>query len=83
MGRYDENEMPDIAVKNDSTVSRRSVRIDVTHESNGFIFKLTVLNATNPVLHNSNPLAKGEAVSLNFGDTIVLGKTKFRFEKDA
>lgn len=83
VGRYDENEMPDIAVKNDSTVSRRSVRIDVTHESNGFIFKLTVLNATNPVLHNSNPLAKGEAVSLNFGDTIVLGKTKFRFEKDA
>ena len=44
--------------------------------------KLTVLKATNPVLHNETRLYDGESVSLNFGDVIVMGRTKFRFDKD-
>lgn len=63
-------------------MSRRSIEILVQQSDKGYTFKLTVLNATNPVLHNNKPLMKGESVSLNFGDTILLGKTKFRFEKD-
>lgn len=83
IGRYDESVMCDIAIKNDSSMSRRSVEIEVVKTDKGFTFKLTVLKATNPVLHNGNPLMAGESVSLNFGDNIVLGKTKFRFDKDA
>lgn len=82
IGRYDESDMSDISIKNDSSMSRRSIEIEVRRTEKGYMFKLTVLKATNPVLHNSNPLMPGESVSLNFGDSIVLGKTKFRFDKE-
>jgi hypothetical protein len=82
VGRYDESKNSDIAIKNDSAMSRRSIEIDVMHSDKGYAFKLTVLSATNPVLHNNNPLMPGESISLNFGDSIILGKTKFRFDKD-
>lgn len=82
IGRFDESELSDISIKNDSSISRRSIKIDVKQTVKGFMFKLTVLKATNPVYHNDSKLSVGEAVSLNFGDSIVLGKTKFRFEKD-
>lgn len=82
VGRDDAAAPSDISIKGDSSMSRRSIEILVQHSEKGYTFKLTVLNATNPVLHNNKPLMKGESVSLNFGDTILLGKTKFRFEKD-
>lgn len=82
IGRYDSDLMSDISIKNDSSMSRRSIKIDVVQSPKGFLFKLTVLKATNPVLHNNVPLSTNETVSLNFGDSIVLGKTKFRFDKD-
>lgn len=82
IGRYDNNEKSEIMVANDSSMSRRSVEIDVSNTGNGLRFKMTVLKATNPVLHNNQALTAGEAVSLNFGDSIILGKTKFRFEMD-
>lgn len=82
VGRHDPSMMSDISVKNDSSMSRRSIKIDVNQSSKGFTFKLTVLKATNPVLHNNVALQGGETVSLNFGDSIVLGKTRFRFDKD-
>lgn len=82
VGRYDEAEMSDIAIKGDNSISRRSIRIDVGQTPKGYTFKLVVLKATNPVLLNNSRLSIGEIVSLNFGDTIALGKTKFRFEKD-
>lgn len=63
-------------------MSRQSVEIDVDHHDKGYSFKLTVKNSTNPVLHNNKPLATGDSISLNFGDSIILGKTKFRFDKD-
>lgn len=82
VGRDDETAPSDISIKGDSSMSRRSIEILVQQSEKGYTFKLTVLNATNPVLHNNKPLMKGESISLNFGDTILLGKTKFRFEKD-
>lgn len=82
VGRYDESEISDISVKNDNSMSRRSVRIDVDQTPKGYMFKLTVLKATNPVLHNNVPLSQGESVSLNFGDSIILGRTRFRFDRD-
>lgn len=82
IGRHDSEQMSDISIKNDSSMSRRSIKIDVIQSPKGFIFKLTVLKATNPVLHNNVALQTGETVSLNFGDSIVLGKTRFRFDKD-
>lgn len=83
VGRYDESKVSDIAIKGDSTMSRQSVEIEVDHHDKGYSFKLTVKNAVNPVLHNNKPLAIGDSISLNFGDSIILGKTKFRFDKDA
>ena len=46
------------------------------------MFQLNVLRASNPVLINHMPVGPGESISLNFGDSIILGKTQFRFEKD-
>lgn len=82
IGRYDPSLMSDIAIKNDSSMSRRSIKIEVVQSPKGFIFKLTVLNAKNPVLYNNVALSCGETVSLNFGDSLVLGRTRFRFDKD-
>lgn len=83
VGRYDEAKVSDIAIKGDSSMSRQSVEIEVDHQDKGYSFKLTVKNSTNPVLHNNKPLTIGDSISLNFGDSIILGKTKFRFDKDA
>ncbi len=82
VGRYDESEMSDFSVRNDSGISRRSVRIDVNQTAAGFTFKMTVVRATNPVLHNNSELSVGESVYLNFGDSIMMGRTRFRFERD-
>ena len=82
IGRYDEYETADIAIKKDPTMSRRSVEIEVTNTHGNYQFKLTVLKCTNPVLHNNNPMLPGDSISLNFGDTIILGATKFRFDKE-
>lgn len=81
VGRFDESKISDIAIKGDSSMSRQSVVIEVEHHDRGYSFKLTVKNSTNPVLHNNKPLAVGDSISLNFGDSIILGKTKFRFDK--
>lgn len=83
VGRYDESAPSDISIKKDPSMSRRSVVIDVTSSEKGYFFKLKVLNATNPVLHNNTPLYIGDTVSLNFGDSITLGQTRFRFDKMA
>ncbi len=82
VGRHDESMVSDIAIKGDSSMSRQSVEIEVDHHDKGYSFKLTVKNAANPVLHNNKQLAIGDSISLNFGDTIILGKTKLRFDKD-
>lgn len=80
VGRYDEELNSDIAIKNDNNMSRRSVAIDVLRSPMGYEFKLTVLKSTNPVLHNGHQIADGESVSIEFGDSIVMGKTTLRFE---
>lgn len=81
IGRADADCPSDISVKNDPCMSRRSVSIEVKKADKGYTFRLTVLKATNPVLHNNKPLTEGESISLNYGDSIILGETKFRFIK--
>lgn len=81
VGREDEQLPSDISIKNDTAMSRRSVCITAESKPQGFLYKLTVLNATNRVLHNGCALSKGDSVYLSFGDSIVLGKTTFTFEK--
>lgn len=83
VGRFDDIKVSDIAIKGDSSMSRQSIEIFVDHQDKGYSFKLTVKNAANPVLHNNKTLAVGDSISLNFGDSIILGKTKFRFDKEA
>lgn len=81
IGREDASAPSDIAIKGDNTMSRRSVQIDMNRTEKGFFYKLTVIKAANPVIHNGAMLMNGESISLNFGDTIVMGKTKFRFDR--
>lgn len=81
IGREDASAPSDISIKGDKTMSRRSVQIDMNTTENGYTFKLTVIKAANPVIHNGSVLMNGESVSLNFGDTIVMGTTKFRFDR--
>lgn len=81
VGRYDEELHSEIEIKNDNMMSRRSIVIEVIQKETGFLFKLQVLKATNPVMHNNKPLIEGEIIYLNYGDSIKLGKTEFIFEK--
>lgn len=83
VGRHDDVKMSDIAIKGDPSMSRQSIEIFVDHREMGYSFKLTVKNAANPVLLNDKPMAVGDSISLNFGDSITLGNTKFRFDKDS
>ena len=80
IGRHDPDAPCDVMI-DDATMSRRSVSITAETKSTGLIYKLTVLNATNKVTHNGKALSVGSGVYLEFGDTIVLGRTTFKFEK--
>lgn len=81
IGRKDNELKSDIQIEGDAAISRRSIQISVLKSERGYLFKLTVLKATNKVFHNAKPLLEGERVYLNYGDTLVLGKTHFVFDK--
>lgn len=82
VGRADADSPSTISIKGDQYMSRCSIEIEVIQQgSGGYLYKMTVLNATNPVLHNRQPLMVGETVYLNYGDSIRLGHTTFNFEK--
>lgn len=81
IGREDTAKPSDISIPNDKGMSRRSVAIDTAHTHKGYTFKFEVLNATNPVLLNGKPFNKGEVEYLRYGDIIVLGKTRFVFDR--
>lgn len=82
IGRKDDEFPSDISF-NDDFMSRRSVSIDVEKDSNrtGYKFKLTVLNATNPVFVGSNQLNVGNSIFLNYGDVIKMGNTIITFKE--
>ncbi|MCC8177044.1 MAG: FHA domain-containing protein, partial [Bacteroidales bacterium] len=80
IGRWDENENSDFALK-DNTVSRRSVRVDVNQSGNGLVYKMTILKATNPIYHNKKQLVEGDIVYLNYGDVLQLGNTTIKVQK--
>lgn len=65
----------------DDFMSSRSVKITTIYGDNGFIYKLTVLNATNPVGYNERSLCVGETIFIQANDIITLGKTRFIFLK--
>lgn len=78
IGREDETEKSDIQLK-DAYVSRQSLNIEVLLSESGYLFKLHVCKATNPVYVNGVEHGEGTFVFLNDGDTLRLGKTKLRF----
>ncbi len=80
IGRWDENENSDFALK-DNTVSRRSVRVDVNQSGNGLVYKMTILKATNPIYHNKKQLVEGDIVYLNYGDVLQMGNTTIKVQK--
>lgn len=85
IGRADKEYPSKISIKDDEYISRQSVNIEVIRTSKemskGYMFKFSVLRASNGVWHNQRLLKVGESIYLNYGDNIVLGKTHFRFEK--
>lgn len=80
IGREDKDLPSDVSLKDDYA-SRRSIKIEVLPGNKGNSFKLTVENATNPILVNGQSMAVGNSVYLNFGDTIVLGNTTIIFKE--
>lgn len=80
VGRKDADLHSNIEV-DDPFMSRRSINIVVTQTDTGCLFKLQVISATNPVFRNGKRLMVGEALYLNYGDVIKLGRTTFNFEK--
>lgn len=72
----------DLNFPKDPTMSRRSVDIEVVHNEIGYVFRFAVLNATNPVLHNGIEMHEDDKIALNYGDSIKLGNTLFRFEQE-
>lgn len=82
IGRYDNAVQSDIAIKGDTFMSRRSVSIEMRCIGiEGFTYCLRVLSSTNPVLINGRSVPVGTEVFLNFGDTFVMGRTRFRLDK--
>lgn len=80
IGRYDLESQSDIAIKGDSTMSRQSVAISIEDENGVFVFKLKVMNATNAVKVNNIQIKEGRSTYLEFGDIIVMGNSKFKFD---
>lgn len=79
IGRYDPIAPSDFNLS-DRAVSRRSLEIYVDCDPvGGLSFKLTVLNAANPVYHNGQLLRVGNALGLKFGDRIQVGRTILDF----
>jgi FHA domain. len=82
IGRKDYDMPSDISF-DDDYMSRRSVSIDVEKDTNraGYKFKLTVINAANPVFVGSTQLYVGNSIYLNYGDTIKMGNTVMTFKE--
>ena len=80
IGRKDEDERSDLQLT-DKYVSRRSVKLDVIPSDKGYLFKMTVEHASNPVYVNSTEVAVNNSIYLNYDDVITLGKTKLVFKK--
>ena len=80
IGRYDEDDTSDIMIRGDNTMSRKSVAIIIEEEDGVFDYKLKVLNATNKVKVNDQRVKEGAEVYLDFGDIIMLGNSKFKFD---
>ena len=80
IGRYDEDDTSDIMIRGDETMSRKSVAIIIEEEDGVFDYKLKVLNATNKVKVNDQRVKEGAEVYLDFGDIIMLGNSKFKFD---
>lgn len=80
IGRQDDDMPSDISV-NDQYMSRQSAKLETIRTDKGYMFKFTVKNASNPVFVNGSQLLCGNSIYLNYGDTIILGKTRFTFRK--
>ena len=80
VGRFDEDNPSDISIRGDETMSRRSVAIIIEEEDGVYDYKLKVLNATNKVKVNDKNVKEGMEVYLEFGDIIMLGNSKFKFD---
>lgn len=83
VGRKSPDEISDIMIEGDKEMSRRSVEINVKEQAGvkDYIYELRVLRTTNPVFINGRPVALTEVVKLNYGDTIMMGKTSISFFK--
>ena len=80
IGRYDEDDTSDIMIRGDDTMSRKSVAIIIEEEDGVFEYKLKVLNALNKVKVNDQRVKEGSVMYLDFGDIIMLGNSKFKFD---
>lgn len=80
IGRKDKELTSDIAI-NDQYASRQSATLEVKNTPGGYLFKFTVIKATNPVCVNGRQIAEGESIYIAYNDKITMGKTHLTFKK--
>ena len=82
IGRDDDEIKSDIMIADDY-VSRRSVLLEVLPQAGGGCqYKITVKNASNPVLVNVQEITIASSTYLNYGDTILVGNTTLTFKRN-
>jgi len=81
IGRIARSGNADIQLCEDEYMSRRHIEIHVIQTATGWEHRLVEINSKNEVLMNGSPLPRGETVVLQFGDTLVLGKTDVLFDQ--
>lgn len=79
IGRYDSGSPTDIAIIGDDSMSRHCASIEAIPAPAGTTYLLRVLKTRNPIFINSRPMATGESIQLQNGDTIKMGKTMMTF----
>ena len=83
VGRSDPDKPSDVMIDGDDEMSRQSVEIKVERSPvyRDYTYELRVIHATNPVRVNGRSVGYGTTVSLNYGDTICMGRTNISFVK--
>lgn len=77
IGRADSTTPSTIMIEGDSTISRRSISIEVVEKANGYKYLFTLLQTTNPVVVNGTEhIAPPASYPIMPGTEIRLGKTR-------
>lgn len=80
LGRVAKSGTADLKISTDPYMSRRHLQIDVVKTAWGLEHRLVEIDSKNIIILNGRPIQRGDILSLNFGDRMMLGKTEVVFD---